>query len=338
EVCAVVKADGYGHGAVTAATAALAGGARWLAVALVEEGQALRAAGIDADVLLLSEPSVDAIDALLDAHLTPMVYTRDFVAALAGAARSRGITVGAHLKVDTGMGRVGVPAAEWEECLDWFADESVTIDGIATHLARADELDAPTTAEQHARFESFLDRAADFGIRPRWVHAANTAAALCHPAVHYDLVRVGIGIYGLSPSADVDAAAHGLRPALRVVSHITYAKRVTAGTPASYGHRWSAPADGWLATVPIGYADGVPRALTNRATAMLGGVRRPIVGTVCMDQLLVWCGDAAVTVGEPVVLLGDGVRVEDWAVAADTITYEIVTQLTARLPRVEVTS
>jgi len=166
---------------------------------------------------------------------------------------------------------------------------------------------------------------------------ANTAGLLRHPGARRGLVRAGIGIYGLSPDVEVDAADHGLRPALRVVSAVSYAKRVPAGTPVSYGHRWRAPADGWVATVPIGYADGVPRALTNRGAALHAGVRRPIAGTVTMDQLMLWCGDDEPRVGDEVVLLGaqgdQRIRVEDWAAMLDTITYEVVTQLTPRLPR-----
>ena len=340
EGCAVVKADGYGHGAVDVARAALAGGATWLAVALVEEGLTLRAAGIDAPVLVLTEPPVTAVRTLVEHRLTPTVYRPPFLAALDEVGRDRGTPVAVHLKVDTGMARVGVPEHDWDAVLKQVVGaDGLDVRGIYTHLARADEPDQDTTRQQLATLDRFLERAAALGLpAPRWVHAANSAGTLLHPAARRDLVRPGIALYGLSPAADVDAAAFGLRPALRLVTEVSYAKRITAGTPVSYGHRWSAPADGWLATLPLGYADGVPRALTNRGEVLVHGRRRPIAGTVCMDQVLVWCGDDAVGVGDEVVLLGaqgdQHVRVEEWAAHADTITYEIVTQLTARLPRV----
>jgi alanine racemase len=337
-VCAVVKADGYGHGMVPVAQASLEGGASWLAVALVEEGWDLRDAGVEAPILLLTEPPVAAIGELLAAGLTPTVYRAPFLAALDATGASRGHPVSVHVKLDTGMARVGIPPSEWRTRLEQIAvADGIQVDGLYTHLARAEELGVPTTDEQLAAFERGIDTAAKLGIRPRWLHAANTAATIAQPASRYGLVRPGIGIYGLSPGGDVDAAEHGLRPALRLVTEVAYAKRVDAGTPVSYGHRWRAPEDGWLATLPLGYGDGVPRALTNRAQVLLRGRRMPLVGTVCMDQVLVWCGEVEPVVGEEVVLLGDQddarIRVEEWAAAADTITYEIVTQLTSRVPR-----
>lgn len=345
-VCAVVKADGYGHGAVQVATAALDGGASWLAVALVEEGEQLRAAGIDAPVLVLTEPPVDAIGALLDARLTPTIYSPRFIDALDAAGAQRGHRVSAHLKVDTGMGRVGVVEADWPVRLDQLAaTPHVEVAGIQTHLARADEPAAPTTAEQLARFARFLALARAEGFDPPFVHAANTAGALVHPESRHTMVRTGIGIYGLSPSEAVDAADHGLKPAMRLRSEVSFAKRVDAGTGVSYGHRWHAPVDGWVATVPIGYADGVRRALSNHAEVLLAGARRPVVGSVCMDQLLVWCDQDEVRVGDEVVLLGaatdggdapsagDAVRAEEWAESIGSITYEVVTGFTARVPR-----
>ncbi len=338
EVCAVVKADGYEHGAAEVARAALDGGATWLAVALVEEGIELRDAGLDTPILVLSEPPIAAVPELLDAELTPTAYREPFLAVLDAAGRQRAAPIPVHIKIDTGMGRVGIPPGELDDRLRQIATaDGLDVQGIFTHLARADEPDVDTTDRQVAAFEAALDAAAKLGVRPPLRHAANTAGTLRHPSARYDLVRPGIGIYGLSPSAEVDAVDHGLTPALHLLSEVSYAKRVDAGTPVSYGHRWRAPDDGWVATVPIGYADGVPRALTNRAQVLLGGRRRPIAGSVTMDQLMVWCGDDEPIVGDQVVLLGsqgeETIRVEEWAAAADTITYEIVTQLSVRLPR-----
>ena len=339
DVCAVVKADGYGHGAVEVARAASEAGATWLAVALVEEGIELREAGVDAPILVLSEPPIPAVPELLDARLTPTGYREPFLAALAGAGEQRGTPVSVHLKLDTGMGRVGVPPSELSDRLRQAAGSQwLAVDGLLTHLARADEPDVATTGQQLDAFDRAVATADGLGLRPRWRHAANTAGALLHPASRYDLIRPGIGIYGLSPAAEVAAQDHGLVPALRLSSQVSQAKRIPAGTPVSYGHRWQAPTEGWLATVPIGYADGVPRALSDRAQVLIGGVRHPMVGAVTMDQLLVWCGEREPAVGDEVVLLGGQggqlIRVEEWAAAADTITYEIVTRLSARLPRI----
>jgi len=337
-ICAVVKADGYGHGSVEVARAAVEGGASWLAVALVEEGLVLRDAGIDVPILVLAEPPVAAIPQMLAAELTPTAYREPFLAVLDAAGHGRGRAVAIHLKVDSGMGRVGVPIDEWPARVKQVAvSRGLEVQGISTHLARADEPGVPTTDQQLASFDRALSEARKLGIDPELVHAANSAGSLLFPAARRDMVRPGIGLYGLSPALDVPAADHGLVPALRLVSEVSFAKRVAAGTPVSYGHRWRAPEDGWVATVPIGYADGVPRALTNRAQVLLKGRRRPMVGTVTMDQVMVWCDDDEPVVGEEVVLLGEQgeecVLVEEWAAAADTITYEIATQLTARLPR-----
>jgi len=351
QVCAVVKADGYGHGAVAVARAAVEAGATWLAVALVEEAAALRAAGISDPILLLSEPPPSAADAVCALELVPFVYSAEFVAALDEAASRRDTTVRVHLKVDTGMGRVGVtPPALRAVAAQLAACDRLVVDGIGTHLARADEDDTDAQAEtlrQLALFDQLLDVLARQPLRPQFLHAANTAAALRYPTSRNltfpglgttTLLRCGIGVYGLSPSDDVTAHGHGLRPALTVHSAVSFVKHVPAGTPVSYGHRWRAPSDGYLATVPIGYADGIPRALTNRTDCVINGRRVPIVGTVTMDQVMVWSGEVPLTAGDPVLLLGSAgpsatIRMDEWAAATGTITYEIASQLTARLPR-----
>jgi alanine racemase len=354
EVCAVVKADGYGHGAVLAAQAALAGGATWLAVALAEEAIELREAGVEAPLLLLSEPPVAAVDAIVEHALTPTVYRPEFIAALDASAAARGRRVGVHLKLDTGMARVGVAEAEWAaRCAQLAICTNLDVEGCQTHLARADEPSRPTTLQQLERFGRGLETLVAHGLTPRIVHVANTAGALVHAPVWRELVvrvvpdarlmvRPGIGIYGLDPGGEVQAAPHGLEPVLRLTSAVSLTRRIAAGTPVSYGHRWSAPADGWLATVPIGYADGVPRVLSGRLEVLHGGVRRPVAGTITMDQILVWCADDEPQVGDEVVLLGtqEGlagparITVEDWAAMLGTITYEVVTGIGARVPRV----
>jgi alanine racemase len=337
-VCAVVKANGYGHGMLPVARAALEAGAMWLAIATVEDGIELRREGIDAPLLLLSEPPLAAIPYLLDSELTPTVYRAPFIAALEAAGHARGRSIDVHMKADTGMARVGIPEREWNERLEQLAVARwLRETGASTHLARADEPGEPATDEQLRAFDRFLARGAALGLHPTLVHTANSAGALLHPAARRSMIRPGIGIYGLSPGAEVDAADHDLEPVLRVVSEVSLVKRLEADRPVSYGHTWHAPNEGWLATVPIGYADGVPRAVSNRCDALVGGCRRPIVGRVTMDQLTLWCDADAPQVGDPVVLIGaqgdERIRVEEWADAADTITYEVVAQLTSRLPR-----
>lgn len=343
-LCAVVKADGYGHGAVEVARAAIEAGAEWLAVALVEEAEVLRAAGMDVPILLLSEPvgQVDdasrraAVTRLLAAEVTPSVGTPAFAQLLGEVA---GHPVDSHLLVDTGMGRVGCQPGE---VADLLAHPGIRVTGVWTHLARADE-DVETTDLQLSRWESVvaLVRAA----RPTAIiHAANSAGLLRHPRAHLDMVRAGISLYGLSPAPTVTATSHGLRQAMTLRSAVSFVKPVTVGTPIAYGHTWTAPRDGWLATVPIGYADGVPRAVSSRVEVLLGGHRHRQAGRVTMDQLMVFTGDHEPEVGDEVVLLGGDtahpddrdrfVNVDEWAAAADTISYEIPCQLTARVPRV----
>ena len=337
ELCAVVKADAYGHGAVPVARACLEAGASHLAVSSVEEAGQLRGAGIAAPLLLFSEPPIAAIPEMLAVEAVPPVYTTAFADAVAAAGRERGAGVPVHLCFDTGMGRVGVERARWAGFLDDLPSTGLDVVGTWTHLARADEPEQPTTSQQLDGFDEVLGMLADRGIDPGVVHAANSAATLLHDRAHQVMVRAGIAVYGLSPAEAVDAADHGLRPALSLTTEVAFAKRIPAGTPVSYGHRWQAPAGGWLATLPIGYADGVPRLLTDRFEVLWRGQRRPVVGTVTMDMVHVWCGDQQPEVGDAVVLLGaqgdERIRVEEWATTIGTITYEITCQLTARVPR-----
>jgi len=354
ELCAVVKADGSGHGIVTAATATLAGGASWLAVALVEEGVVLREAGIDAPVLVLSEPPPSAAVAMVGHDLTPTVYRPEFLRALEDAVAASGGPVRVHVKLDTGMTRVGVALEQRADLLARLAaSDRLDVEGVQTHLARADEPDVTTTTDQLARFADGLAAVRDAGLAPRLVHVANTAGTLLHAPAWREviaagapgavpLVRAGIGLYGLDAGPSVSARAHGLEPAMRLVSAVSYVRRVAADTPVSYGHRWSSPSAGWLATVPIGYADGVPRTLTGSLDVLLDGVRRPVVGTITMDQVLVWCGDDEPSVGDEVVLIGAAaeggpvIGMEEWAGRLGTITYEIATGISARVPRMAV--
>lgn len=335
---AVVKADGYGHGMVPVARAAQAGGADAFAVALVEEGRALREAGIDAPVLLLTEPPLAALPGVLDAGLTPTVYSPDLIAALDMVARGRGVRIGVHLQLDTGMRRVGVPEHDWAAVVDLLAGlDGVRVSGLWSHFACADEPGHPSIARQSTLFGSGIELARARGLAPDVVHLCNSAATLTRPADHHDLVRCGIAIYGLDPGNGVVGDAP-LRPAMRWVSHVSLVKRLAAGEAVSYGHVWSAPRDTTVATVPAGYADGVTRVLGGRGEVVVGGVRRPMVGRVTMDQFLVDLGDGGVAVDDEVVLLGRqgaaAVTADDWARWRDTINYEVVTTVGTRVPRV----
>lgn len=337
-LCAVVKADGYGHGAVPVARAALAGGATILAVALVEEGVALREAGIDAPVLLLSEPPADALRDVVAYGLTPTLYTIKGVEAAAGAAGAKRVEV--HVKVDTGMHRVGATRADAVAVARAVADApGLELDGLWTHLAVADEPDDPYTGEQLARFAAARADLARAGLQPRVVHAANSAGAIAHPEARLDMVRCGIALYGYAPAGTVGAEL-GLRPALSLKARVSYVKELAAGERVSYGLRWRAVADTTLATVPLGYADGVVRRLgATGGVVLIGGERRPLAGTVTMDQVMVDCGPGSpVAAGDEVVLIGsqgdEVITADDWAERLDTISYEVLCGIGPRVPRV----
>ena len=343
ELWAVVKADGYGHGAVEVAHAALGGGAQGLCVALVQEGVELREAGIDAPVLVLSEQPVELADHIVRYRLMATVYTPAFIDALASAAGARGVEgLPVHLKVDTGMQRVG---AQVDEVADVVAairrhGSTLLLVGVFTHLAMADEPADGFTDTQLARFDAVLE---SIELSPGVLeHVANSAGALAHPAARRSLVRAGIAVYGISPGSGVDPLCGNLRPALSFRARVSYIKRVAAGSRISYGLRHAFERETTVATVPIGYADGVPRRLfAVGGHVLIGGRPRPIVGAVTMDQLMVDVGDDAVNVGDEVVLIGDQdgpdglqrIRAEDWAELLDTIGYEIVCGIGQRVPR-----
>lgn len=338
EVLVAVKSDGYGHGLVPAAEAALAGGATWLGVALVEEGATLRDAGVTAPILVFAEPPPEAAGGLLDHGLTPAVYTPWFADALAAAAAERGkAPAPVHVKLDTGMRRVGAPEAQWADLLRRVRDaEHLSVQGLWSHLAVADDPSDPFTAVQRAALGRGLEVAAGLGVRPRLRHLANSAGALHHPDTHLDLVRCGIAAYGLAPEVDV-ANPVPLRPALAWRTRVSLTKRVAEGEGVSYGLRWRASRPTTVVTVPVGYGDGVPRRLSGRGEVVVGGRRAPIVGTICMDQMLVDVGDADVATGDDVHLIGGQdealVTTADWARWLETITYEVVCAVGGRVPR-----
>ncbi|MEO7069394.1 MAG: alanine racemase [Nostocoides sp.] len=344
EVMAVVKADGYGHGAVDSARAALSGGATWLGVAQLAEALEVRAAGIDAPILTwLYVPGAD-IEAALRADIDVTVSATWALDAVLAAAESTGRNARVHLKVDTGLSRNGAVGQDWTDLVvaaaEAEADEAVDVVGVWSHFVHADEPQHPTVRAQQSRFEDALRDLDRAGIRPQLRHLANSAATLTNPAVHCDLVRPGLAVYGLSPTPQLGGStAYGLREAMRVTSALALVKRVPAGTGVSYGHQYTTDRDTVLGLVPMGYSDGIPRNATNVGPVQVGEHRETVSGRVCMDQFVVDLGPSySGAAGDPVVVFGreaDGEpTAQDWAAATGTINYEIVTRMSARLPRV----
>ena len=336
---AVVKADGYGHGAERVARAAVAAGADWLGVAILEEALALRQAGIAAPIHVLGYLAPGQADtaAVYDLNLT--VYDLESAAALDQWGRALGRPVPVHVKVDTGMGRLGLPPQDvlpYVQRLQGMA--GLRLAGIFTHFASADEADAAYTNAQFATFQGVLQTLQAQGIDVPLRHAANSAATLRHPATHLDLVRCGIALYGLRPAAAVAWPAD-LRPALAWKTRVSHLKTVAPGTAVSYGRTYTSSAAERIATLPVGYADGYSRRLSNAGRVVLGGVVCPVVGRVCMDQTLVRLpADLPAKVGDEAVLLGsqDGASVtaDDLAAQLGTINYEVVCAVGRRVPRV----
>jgi alanine racemase len=342
DVMAVVKADGYGHGMLPSARAAIEAGASWLGVAFVEEALALRAAGLDVPVLAwLLDRDADIAGAVA-ADVDVSISAEWAIEAASAAAAALGRVARIHLKADTGLARGGAYGADWpalvEAAAKQQADGLVEVVGIWSHLAHADAPQHPTIERQRALFVEALGVAAKADLQPQVHHLANSAATLVLPQTHFDLVRPGVAVYGLSPGPQVGTASElGLRPAMRMRSSVSLVKRVEAGQGVSYGHRYTTGAQTTLALVPAGYADGIPRHATNVGPVQINGKRYLISGTVSMDQVVVDVGDDAVAVGDDVVLFGPGDNGEptadDWAAAVGTINYEIVTRIGPRVPR-----
>lgn len=337
-VMAIVKADGYGHGAIESATAAIAGGATWLGVALIEEAAALRTAGIDVPVLVLVEPPPGAAAIAVAQSIDLAVGTRAGLDAVTAEAARTGDPVRVHLKVDTGLTRGGVRIDEWPALVAAAAQARsaglVDVVAVWSHLACADIPGHPSIDRQRSLYVEALEIARPLG--PVLRHLANSAATLSRPDLHFDLVRPGIACYGLA-AIPGRYGEIGLEPAMTLQARVALTKRVPAGTAVSYGHRYVTTAETTIAVVPIGYADGVPRAASGVAEVLIGGARKRISGTVCMDQFVVDVGDADVAAGDDVVLFGPGRHGEptaqDWADALGTISYEVTTRIGARVPR-----
>jgi alanine racemase len=338
-VMAVVKANGYGHGAVPAARAAVRGGADWLGVVHVAEALEIRRAGVDAPLLCLMAIGSHDHAAAIAAGVDLAAGSAGMVRRLAAAAEAAGRPARVHLKADTGLSRGGATAADWPSVLTAARqaqrDGSIVVAGAWSHFASADDPGNPSIEAQLTAFKEALAVAESAGITPQLRHIANTAAALDVPEARYDLVRVGGGSYGLATLPGGPPA--WLRPAMRLRARLALVKRVPAGTGVSYGHRYVTSRETTLGLVPLGYADGIPRSATGLPLVAARGRRWRIAGTVCMDQLLIDFGDEPVAEGDEVVLFGPGddgePTAQEWGEALGTISYEIVTGISARVPR-----
>ncbi|MFG3291049.1 alanine racemase [Streptomyces sp. NPDC048179] len=345
---AVVKSDAYGHGALRCARAAVEAGASWLGTATPEEALALRAdPGLPADVRIMcwlwtpGGPWREAIEAGLDVSLSGMWALREVVA----AAREAGRPARVQLKADTGLGRNGCQPADWPElvaeALRAQAEGLVRITGLWSHFACADEPGHPSIAAQLTLFREMFAHAEGQGVRPEVRHIANSPATLTLPESHFDLVRTGIALYGVSPSPELGSAADfGLRPVMTLSASLALVKHVPGGHGVSYGHHYVTPGETTLGLVPVGYADGIPRHASGTGPVLVGGKWRTAAGRIAMDQFVVDLGGDEPEVGSEAVLFGPGDRgeptAEDWAQAAGTIAYEIVTRIGTRVPRVYV--
>jgi alanine racemase len=347
-LCAVVKADGYGHGAVRSALAFLEGGAQGLAVAIVDEGVELRQAEITAPILLLSEPAADAFAVCFASGLTPTIATIAGVRYAAEAAKVVGGSQPIHVKVDTGMHRVGVSLEELGALLDEISQHpQLVVEGMYTHFTVADggsDEDRAYTDLQLQRFDEAIAIASAHGIHPPVLHAANSAGAVGRADARFSMVRAGLVLYGEMPSdATADAATSlagplVLAPALTIKARVSAVHDIDAGERPSYGRRRALAKHSRVATVPMGYADGFPRRLFDAgAHVLIGGVRHPLAGSVTMDQIIADCGDHEVAVGDEVVLLGtqgdEVISTSEWAMRLDTITWEVLCGIGPRVHR-----
>jgi alanine racemase len=338
-VMAMVKAEAYGHGIVESTRAALSGGATWVGVARLSEAIRLREAGIEVPILLCLGVPGEAYEQAVAANVDLMVGSVDLLTEIVAAARSTGSTARIHLKTDTGMSRGGATPEHWPGLVDAAlaaeAEGAVRVVGLASHYACADEPEHPSVERQSVAFAEAVEMAEKAGVRPEVRHIANSAAILTRPDSHYDLVRPGIAMYGLSPVPLL--GDFGLRPAMTLVARVALVKRVPPGSGVSYGHTYVTDCETTLALVPAGYGDGVPRHGSGVLEVLAAGRRHRIAGRVCMDQFVINAGDDPVEAGDEVLLFGPGDQGEptaqDWADAIGTISYEIVTRIGSRVPR-----
>jgi len=339
-VMAVVKADAYGHGLIPCAKAAIAGGATWLGTALFQEALDLRSAGVETRILTWLGTFDDQFAQCIAADIDLGVSHRAALLEIVHEARKQGKRARVHLKIDTGLSRNGVTLDDLDQLVAIAISESDAVNfvGAMSHFAYADEPKHPTIAAQIEVFKQAVALIEAAGIDLEVKHLANSAATLTLPDVHFDLVRPGIAIYGITPGPALGNAADlGLRPVMTMHASVALTKTVPAGSGISYGHTYHTQSKANLALISAGYADGIPRSASNKGPVLLGGNTYKVAGRVCMDQFVLDVGDAKISIGDNAVLFGDPERgepsVEDWAVAADTIGYEIVTRIGPRVDR-----
>ena len=339
QLWATVKANGYGHGAVQVAQAALGAGATGLCVALADEAHELRQAKITAPILIVSEQPATQFEQMLRDDVVATLYNESTINSYAKTASDLGIVGKVHLKVDTGMHRVGAPVANaMTRCRQIKSLASLQLDGVYTHFAAADLPNHDETAKQVQRFDNVVAELDRESLRPKYVHTSNSAAAMRVLSATTDIARVGIAIYGIAPSGELESLAKDLQPALSLHARVSHVQHLAAGEGVSYGLRTKLSQAATIATLPIGYADGVQRRLWKvGGEVLIGGKRCPIVGVVTMDQLMVNCGDADVRIGDHAILIGaqgsQSISANEVAAKLETIGYEIVCGISARVPR-----
>lgn len=344
QVLAVVKADAYGHGLVPVAKAAVAAGADWLGTALLEEGIALRAAGVKAPLICWLTPLGEDFKTAIKNYIDLSVSSLELLEEVIDAGRAANIVPRIHLEVDTGMTRGGV-RNNWNEFVAEIAkaiqDNGVEVVGIWSHFARADEPDQPFNQQQLDTFHKRLAILISQGVNPQFVHIANSAAALTNKDAYKNIVRWGIGLYGLSPDVKImgDSQKLNLKPAMKLKARLHLVKEAEAGAQVGYGGTATVKSDTKIGVVTMGYADGIPRNTNNSAGVFVNGKRAPLLGRVSMDQFVVDLGkDSNAKTGDEVIIFGDGstgeYTVDEWASAAGTINYEIVTRIGPRVPRI----
>ncbi len=339
KILSMIKANGYGHGAPAVARTLAAEGSNAFGVAILEEAIELRRHGITVPILVLTGVYLDQLELFLEHDLMPVVHDVELLQLLDAAVARRGRSLAVHLKIDTGMGRIGFPAAEYDSWLPQIRDlKAIKLEGIFSHFSHAESVEGQYTRKQLAIFHNLLQRLAAAGIAPPLIHLANSAATITLPEAYFNMVRPGLMLYGVYPSPEM-AARISLKPVLSWKTRILQLKKVPSNTSISYGQTFVTKRDSLIATLPIGYADGYPRLLSNRGQALLGGKRVPVAGRVCMDLTMLDVTDIGkIQQGDEVVLLGtqgnETISVDEMAAWANTISYEILTSVGARIPRI----
>ncbi len=348
-ICAAVKADSYGHGAVQCAKCLLKNGVSYLAVAAVEEAIILRESGIMAPILVLTLPQKTDADAIIEYALTPLVFDKEFISNLNAHAESLGEKVSVHLKIDTGMGRAGCFPEEAAEIAAYISGmNSLVLEGVCTHLAVSDSLDPDNiafTRNQIAAFSCAVDAIKAAGINPGICHCSSSAGTFLYPEAHFSMVRPGITLYGYLPDPELKPAVEKalgsevrLKPVMQFTTKVVAIKKFKKDQSVSYGRTWIAEEDCDIAVLPAGYADGVARILSNKIRVLINGKEYPLVGRICMDQCMVDIGkNSGIKVGDEVILFGwqEGAETaDDWAAKAGTISYELLCNINKRVPRI----